>query len=94
MCGIIGFIGLNPSNKFIINGLLQLQNRGYDSAGICTLSINNEFLIYKYASKTNVNAMNLLKEKEYNNDSIGIGHTDGQLMEQKLISILTSYGYE
>lgn len=75
MCGIIGFIGFNPSNKFIINGLLQLQNRGYDSAGICTLSIDNEFLIYKYASKTNVNAMNLLKEKEYNNDSIGIGHT-------------------
>ena len=46
MCGIIGFIGFNPSNKFIINGLLQLQNRGYDSAGICTLSINNEFLIF------------------------------------------------
>mgnify|MGYP003994861637 CR=1 FL=1 len=75
MCGIIGFIGFNPSNKFIINGLLQLQNRGYDSAGICTLSINNEFLIYKYASTTNVNAMNLLKEKKYNNDTIGIGHT-------------------
>ena len=75
MCGIIGFIGFNPSNKFIINGLLQLQNRGYDSAGICTLSIENKFLIYKYASKTNLNAMNLLKEKEYNNDSIGIGHT-------------------
>jgi len=75
MCGIIGIIGFSQCNKFIIDGLLQLQNRGYDSAGICTLSNNNEFLIYKYASKTNINAMNLLKEKEYNNDTIGIGHT-------------------
>jgi glucosamine--fructose-6-phosphate aminotransferase (isomerizing) len=75
MCGIIGIIGFSECNKFIIDGLLQLQNRGYDSAGICTLSDNNEFLIYKYASKNNNNAMNLLKEKEYNNDTIGIGHT-------------------
>ena len=75
MCGIIGIISFSKCNKFIIDGLLQLQNRGYDSAGICTLSDNNEFLIYKYASKTNNNAMNLLKEKEYNNDTIGIGHT-------------------
>jgi len=35
--------------KIIIDGLIQLQNRGYDSSGICTLN-NNNFEIYKYAS--------------------------------------------
>ena len=75
MCGIIGFIGFNQCYKFIIEGLQQLQNRGYDSAGICTLSNNNKFLIYKYASKSNINAINLLKQKKFKDDTIGIGHT-------------------
>jgi len=75
MCGIIGFIGFNPAHFFIINGLIQLQNRGYDSAGISTLSKNNKYSIFKYASKNNNNAINLLKQNKFNDDSIGIGHT-------------------
>ena len=36
MCGIIGYIGDNCVET-ILDGLKQLQNRGYDSAGITTV---------------------------------------------------------
>ena len=50
MCGIIAILALeNPDIvKLLLDGLIQLQNRGYDSAGICTL--NEEFSIYIYWS--------------------------------------------
>jgi glucosamine 6-phosphate synthetase-like amidotransferase/phosphosugar isomerase protein len=54
MCGIFGIVLNTNENIYnlIINGLVQLQNRGYDSAGLSV--INNEKIeIYKYAS-TNV----------------------------------------
>jgi glucosamine--fructose-6-phosphate aminotransferase (isomerizing) len=35
MCGIFGFLGTKCFFKYSINGLKQLQNRGYDSAGCC-----------------------------------------------------------
>ena len=45
MCGIFGIV-LNNNNEniynLIINGLIQLQNRGYDSAGVCIIK-NNKF---------------------------------------------------
>ena len=51
MCGIIGILSVSEINiyDFLINGLIQLQNRGYDSSGICLFN-NNEFEIEKYAS--------------------------------------------
>ena len=45
MCGIIACLGTNVS-LHIINGLKQLQNRGYDSAGI-SLIYENEYKLYK-----------------------------------------------
>ena len=38
MCGIIGFTGVIPAKDVIINGLEQLEYRGYDSAGVALLS--------------------------------------------------------
>jgi glucosamine--fructose-6-phosphate aminotransferase (isomerizing) len=38
MCGIIGYTGLAESTPFLVQGLLQLQYRGYDSAGLATLA--------------------------------------------------------
>jgi glucosamine--fructose-6-phosphate aminotransferase (isomerizing) len=47
MCGIFGIL-TNQSNQnvyqIIINGLIQLQNRGYDSSGICLLDLNNQII--------------------------------------------------
>ena len=49
MCGIFAVLGKPNCYSDIIKGLKILQNRGYDSAGICSL-INNEFILSKYAS--------------------------------------------
>ena len=33
MCGIVGYIGEQPTKDFIIDGLKKLEYRGYDSSG-------------------------------------------------------------
>ena len=38
MCGIIGYTGGRGSVDIILDGLTQLEYRGYDSAGICVES--------------------------------------------------------
>ncbi len=34
MCGIIGFTGKLDATEILLNGLSELEYRGYDSAGI------------------------------------------------------------
>lgn len=78
MCGIFGIVINNCDNIYnlIINGLTQLQNRGYDSAGLSVIH-NNSFSVHKYASTNKIDALdklsllNLEQSKEIN---IGIGH--------------------
>ena len=38
MCGVVGFVGTRPCVRTIFEGLQRLEYRGYDSAGIATLS--------------------------------------------------------
>lgn len=74
MCGISAFIGNNQNAfKQILNALYQLQNRGYDSAGISIIDDNN-IITHKYASTIDKTALELLKEFDYSSN-IGIGHT-------------------
>lgn len=77
MCGIIGVLGYCKCYKHILGGLKQLQNRGYDSAGMCTLDSNFKFLINKFASTQSDNALEKLEyyKNIHENDTIGIGHT-------------------
>ena len=43
MCGIVGYIGEKEKRDFLINGLKELEYRGYDSAGIAILK-NGEII--------------------------------------------------
>ena len=63
MCGIFAMISKKnlPIYKFLLNGLKQLQNRGYDSAGVCTVS-ENSFEVIKYASE-NINAISKIEQQ-------------------------------
>lgn len=62
MCGIFGII-LNSNNEnvyqLVLNGLGQLQNRGYDSAGLAVLK-ENAISVFKYASTNDSNALEKL----------------------------------
>ncbi|MFW8564673.1 amidophosphoribosyltransferase [Orrella sp. 11846] len=46
MCGIIGVVAHSPVNQLIYDGLLLLQHRGQDAAGIATFD-GNHFNMYK-----------------------------------------------
>ena len=72
MCGIVGYIGENPSKEFIINGLKKLEYRGYDSAGIM---LYGDKAYLKKAKGKIFNLEKKLSEKKLNNAKIGIGHT-------------------
>ncbi|KAL7712280.1 Glutamine--fructose-6-phosphate aminotransferase [isomerizing] [Entamoeba marina] len=49
-CGIVGFVGNDTCQSYLFEGLMILQNRGYDSAGIASLSDDNTITVTKYAS--------------------------------------------
>jgi glucosamine--fructose-6-phosphate aminotransferase (isomerizing) len=38
MCGIVGFVGLKEAEPILVDGLRRLEYRGYDSAGVATLT--------------------------------------------------------
>ena len=50
MCGIVGYIGEKEKRDFLINGLKELEYRGYDSAGIAILK-NGEINSFKATGK-------------------------------------------
>jgi len=71
MCGINAVISLKKDTSvipFLINSLKQLQNRGYDSAGLSIIS-NNNFKTLKYAS---TNSEDSIEKLEKNIHSIGL----------------------
>ena len=73
MCGIIGYLGNNAEQQ-LIGPLKQLQNRGYDSAGI-SLVLTNKYYIKKYATTLEHDSIEMLENNIYPESINGIGHT-------------------
>lgn len=72
MCGIIGYVGSKKATPILIDGLLCLEYRGYDSAGIATLE-ENKISVMKDKGRVknlyNLDGINSLT------GTIGIAHT-------------------
>jgi len=77
MCGIVGYIGYNNPKNILVDGLKELEYRGYDSAGIVTMQDSN-IDIFKATGKISnledkINSYSCsFKEEQL---SIAIGHT-------------------
>ncbi|MDA9960839.1 glutamine--fructose-6-phosphate transaminase (isomerizing) [Candidatus Pelagibacter sp.] len=71
MCGIIGISSNKPVSANIINSLRKLEYRGYDSAGIATLS---EGFINEVKSKGRVDNLEKNFDLKKLSGNIGIGH--------------------
>jgi glucosamine--fructose-6-phosphate aminotransferase (isomerizing) len=72
MCGIVGYIGSQQATPIILDGLKRLEYRGYDSAGICTIT-DGSAEISRSEGKL-INLERLLADNPLHG-SIGIGHT-------------------
>lgn len=71
MCGIIGYNGKNKNViKILLNGLKNLEYRGYDSAGIAYKTDKIEIIKEKGKIKDLES-----KISEYKESNLGIGHT-------------------
>jgi amidophosphoribosyltransferase len=46
MCGILGVVSRSPVNQLLYDGLLLLQHRGQDAAGIAT-AMGKKFSLHK-----------------------------------------------
>ena len=71
MCGIIGINSNKPVSATIINSLKKLEYRGYDSAGIATLSSGLINEIKSEGRVDNLEKNSLVQNME---GTIGIGH--------------------
>ena len=74
MCGIVGYVGKKPVVDILLDGLEQLEYRGYDSSGIA-VKCSDSIKVYKAEGKLK----NLREELsshayELSKSTIGIGH--------------------
>ncbi len=77
MCGIVGYYGNSKARPILINGLLKLEYRGYDSAGISTIE-NGKIICFKHKGRVkeleNMDNINSL-ERNHWYSSHKMGHS-------------------
>src|SRR5437773_4283166 len=72
MCGIVGYVGQRTAADYLLEGLRRLEYRGYDSAGIATLSADGQFDIVKAVGRIDALAERLAERPLP--ATTGIGH--------------------
>ncbi len=72
MCGIVGYIGTQAATEVLLGGLEKLEYRGYDSAGIATIS---EGEVSCVRAKGKLHNLRTKLEHLENPARVGIGHT-------------------
>ena len=72
MCGIVAVIGSRDAAPLLLEGLRQLEYRGYDSAGIATLQGNH---LHCLRAKGKLNNLSVRVDSEGAPGLCGIGHT-------------------
>ncbi|MCL4207609.1 MAG: glutamine--fructose-6-phosphate transaminase (isomerizing) [Pirellulaceae bacterium] len=73
MCGIVGYVGPRNAVEFLLEGLRRLEYRGYDSAGVATLTPQGELGVSKSVGR--IAALSEQLECRPLSGSLGIGHT-------------------
>lgn len=72
MCGIVGYTGTKEASEVLINGLLSLEYRGYDSAGMATIE-NGKIVLNKEKGRVaNLQSLDSVKNLA---GTLGIAHT-------------------
>lgn len=73
MCGIVGYVGAKQASSIVLNGLCQLEYRGYDSAGMAVVGSDGTIHVRREAGKLS-NLTNLLARMPADGTT-AIGHT-------------------
>ncbi len=72
MCGIVGYIGKNQAKDILLEGLKNLEYRGYDSAGLAILN-NQKVSVLK--CKGRIRDLEEIAKKRALLGNLGIAHT-------------------
>ena len=74
MCGIVGYIGEKPVVDILLDGLEQLEYRGYDSSGIA-VKCSDKINVYKAEGKLkNLREELIPHAYDISKATSGIGH--------------------
>ncbi len=74
MCGIVGYVGTKPVTDILLDGLEQLEYRGYDSSGIA-IKCADKISVYKAEGKLkNLRTELAPHAYELSKSTTGIGH--------------------
>ena len=73
MCGIVGYVGSREAIDYLLGGLRRLEYRGYDSAGVATITADGKLTLCKSAGR--IDRLEACLAEMPVAGQTGIGHT-------------------